>query len=97
MGIPSNFELSAIWKSEDETETEEDAEEHQFEELNRQFVAMLLKARQDAGLTQQQLADKLGTSFDDVITIETGVENTTIKMLFKYARTCGKTLQFSKL
>ncbi len=58
---------------------------------------MLLKARQDAGLMQQQLADKLGTSFDDVVTIETSVENTTIKMLFKYARTCGKTLTVSML
>jgi len=50
----------------------------------------LYKARQDAGLTQAELADKMGVSQAAVAQIERGKRNLTLTTIEKYASACGK-------
>ena len=65
------------------------------EEIKEMFARMELveamyKARHEAGLTQQQLADKLGTNRSYIAALERGRKNITVATLAKYAAACGK-------
>jgi DNA-binding XRE family transcriptional regulator len=56
----------------------------------------LLKARQEAGLTQAQLAERMGTQAPAVARLEralaTGKHSPSIATLRKYIKACGKSL-----
>jgi DNA-binding XRE family transcriptional regulator len=54
------------------------------------MVMALHKARQQAGLTQAQLAEKLGTKQTAIAQIERGRRNITFATIQKYAAACGK-------
>ena len=57
---------------------------------------ILLRARQEAGLTQAQVAERMGTQAPSVARLEralaTGKHSPSLATLRKYARACGKTL-----
>jgi DNA-binding XRE family transcriptional regulator len=58
-----------------------------------QLGVMLRFAREDAGLTQEQVAEKLGTKKTAISRIENHAEDIRLSTLEKYARAFGKTLQ----
>ena len=53
--------------------------------LLRKIGLRILRRRQELGLTQQQLADKLGVSATNITRIEHGEQNVTIRTLVKLA------------
>ena len=67
---------------------EYDALEDEF-----QFIATLLTMRQKAGLTQDLLAEKMGTTKRSIIRLESGSGNPGWKTLQKYAHACGFKIQ----
>ena len=56
----------------------------------------LLKARQEAGLSQAQIADRMGTQAPAIARLErslaTGKHSTSIATVRKYVKACGKKL-----
>lgn len=62
------------------------------------LLDLLLKARQDAGLTQAQVAERMGTQPPAVARLEralaTGKHSPSVATLRKYAQACGKELVF---
>lgn len=60
------------------------------------LLDLLLKARQDAGLTQAQVAERMGTQPPAVARLEralaTGKHSPSLATLRKYAEACGKEL-----
>ena len=64
-------------------------------EINELFARMelveaLYKARHEAGLTQQEVADRMGAKQAYIAALEKGRKNITIATLMKYAAACGK-------
>ncbi len=71
----------------------------EVERLEREEFALLdalLKARQDAGLTQAQVAKRMGTQAPAVARLEralaTGKHSPSVATLRKYVKACGKRL-----
>ena len=71
----------------------------EVEKLEREESALLdalLKARQAAGLTQAQVAQRMGTQAPAVARLErslaTGKHSPSVATLRKYAKACGKRL-----
>lgn len=71
----------------------------EVERIERQETALLdalLKARQDAGLTQAQVAERMGTQAPAVARLEralaTGKHSPSVATLRKYVKACGKRL-----
>ena len=65
------------------------------EEVNEQLshmelVMALHKARKDAGLTQEQVAQRMGTSQTYIAAIERGRKNVSYSTIARFARACGK-------
>lgn len=62
------------------------------------LLDLLLKARQDAGLTQAQVAERMGTQPPAIARLEralaTGKHSPSLATLRKYAQACGKELVF---
>lgn len=60
------------------------------------LLDLLLKARHDAGLTQAQVAERMGTQPPAVARLErslaTGKHSPSLTTLRKYAQACGKEL-----
>lgn len=60
------------------------------------LVDLLLKAREEAGLSQAQVAERMGTHAPAVARLEralaTGKHSPSLATLRKYAQACGKTL-----
>ena len=54
---------------------------------------LLRQAREEAGITQEQLARKLRTKKSAISRIENHAENISLSTLHKYAEALGKTLQ----
>ena len=54
------------------------------------LVIALYEARRAAGLTQKELAERLGTNQTYVAALEKGRKNITFSTLARYARACGK-------
>lgn len=61
-----------------------------FDALESEFALIdsLLSMRQKAGLTQEQLADRMGTQKGNISRLEKG-SNPSWKTLEKYAHACG--------
>ena len=71
----------------------------EVERIEREEAALLdalLKARQEAGLTQAQIAQRMGTHAPAVARLErslaTGRHSPSIATLRKYVKACGKRL-----
>ena len=71
----------------------------EVERLEREESALLdalLKARQDAGLTQSQVAERMGTQAPAVARLEralaTGKHSPSVATLRKYVKACGRRL-----
>ena len=60
------------------------------------LLDILLKARQEAGLTQAQVAERMGTQAPAIARLEralaTGRHSPSLATLRKYAQACGKKL-----
>ena len=66
----------------------------EFEELDDEFllVRTLTEARKEAGMTQQQLAEKSGVHQVNISRIEKGTGNPSVETLQKLAKGMGKKL-----
>lgn len=71
----------------------------EVERLEREEFALLdalLKARQDAGLTQAQVAERMGTQAPAIARLEralaSGKHSPSVVTLRKYVKACGKRL-----
>ena len=54
------------------------------------FGEKLKFERQQAGMTQKELAERLGTKQTYIAALERGKKNITFSTLARYARACGK-------
>jgi DNA-binding XRE family transcriptional regulator len=72
------------------------AEVERIEREESDLLDALLKARQEAGLTQAQVADRMGTQAPAVVRLEralaTGKHSPSVATLRKYVKACGKRL-----
>jgi len=68
-----------------------------FDGLEDEFTLLstLIKARVDAGLTQEQVASRMETSQGNVARLETGKVEPSIRTLKRYARATGHRLKIS--
>ena len=55
-----------------------------------ELVESMYKARHEAGLTQKQLAERIGVNQTYIAAVEKGRKNITFSTLAKYAAACGK-------
>jgi DNA-binding XRE family transcriptional regulator len=71
-------------------------EVERIEREESDLLDALLKARQEAGLTQAQVADRMGTQAPAVVRLEralaTGKHSPSVATLRKYVKACGKRL-----
>lgn len=70
----------------------------EYDRLDEEFSLLdeLLAARKAAGLTQEQVAERMGTKQTSIARLETGLTSghlPSMTMLKKYARAVGKKLQ----
>jgi transcriptional regulator with XRE-family HTH domain len=72
------------------------AEVERLEREESALLEVLLKARQDAGLTQTQVAERMGTQAPAVARLEralaTGKHSPSVATLRRYVKACGKRL-----
>lgn len=68
----------------------------EYEALGSEFelISMLLRMRQKAGLTQQEIAERMGTKEGNISRLEKGNGNPTLKTLMNYAKACRCELHF---
>ena len=74
------------------------AEVERIEREESVLLDTLLKAHHDAGLTQAQVAERMGTQAPAVVRLErslaTGKHSPSIATVRKYVKACGKNLVF---
>ena len=72
------------------------AEVERLERDETTLLDALLKARQDAGLTQAQVAERMGTQAPSVARLEralaTGKHSPSVATLRRYVKACGRQL-----
>lgn len=70
---------------------EDAAYRREYEALDEEFslIAAMLDARQKAGLTQAQVAERMGVSQPVVAKLEAGRSNVSINTLQRYAQATG--------
>lgn len=73
------------------------AEEIAEQQARMNLVITLHNARQEAGLTQKQLAMRLGVSQACITQIERGRRNPTFSTIQRYARACGRKIAITLL
>ena len=73
------------------------AAEIEDQQARMDLIIALHKARKDAGLTQKELAEKLGTKQAYIAELEKGRKNITFSTLTKYARACGRKIAVTLL
>ena len=71
---------------------EREAETAEMVERMR-IVEELYRLRKDAGLTQTELARRIGTRQTYIAALEKGRKNLTFSTLYRYALACGKRLK----
>lgn len=73
------------------------AEVERIEREEGAVLDLLLRARHDAGLTQAQVAERMGTQPPAIARLErslaTGKHSPTLATLRKYVQACGKDLE----
>ena len=64
----------------------------QYDALEDEYNAIeaLIDARSEAGLTQSEVAKRMGITQSAVARIESGAYNTKYKTFFNYIKACGK-------
>ncbi|MGL4381981.1 MAG: helix-turn-helix domain-containing protein [Vibrio sp.] len=67
-----------------------------YDELEPEFelINTLLRMRNAAGLTQDQVAERMGTKEANISRLEKGRGNPTLKTLISYAKACNCELSF---
>ena len=70
------------------------ATEYEALELEYKIALELIKARSKAGLTQEEVAQRMGTTQSVVARLESGNLLPSVKTLSKYAQATGKHLEF---
>ena len=73
------------------------AAEIEEQQARMDLIIALHKARKSAGLTQKELAEKLGTKQAYIAELERGRKNITFSTITKYARACGKKIAVTLL
>lgn len=68
-------------------------EELEKNSVEYQLVRELIKARHELNLTQEQLAEMVGTKQSNISRLESGDYNPTIEFLSKVAHAMGKNLE----
>lgn len=63
----------------------------EYDKLNEEFtlIDQLLSMRSSAGLTQEQVAERMQTSKSSISRLERGNANPSWSTLLKYAQACG--------
>ena len=66
-----------------------------YEEMGEEFsiASAIIEARNSAGLTQAELAERMGAKQAHIARMESGAQNTTIKTLQKVAAATGTHLK----
>jgi ribosome-binding protein aMBF1 (putative translation factor) len=72
---------------------DEFAEEYEALELEYKIALELIKARSKAGLSQKEVAQRMGTTQSVIARLESGAFSPTVKTLNKYAQATGKHLE----
>ena len=91
-------DIEAVTSETDPAEVERDAyfadpanaAEIEEQQARMDLVIALYNARKEAGLTQKELAERLGTKQTYIAALERGKKNITFSTLARYARACGK-------
>lgn len=62
-----------------------------YDELYEEFelISYLITMREQSGLTQSQIAEKMGTKSPNISRLESGRSNPSLKTLSNYAFACG--------
>ena len=82
--------IAAKWRKDPEFMREYDALEEEFA-----LAAALIKARSDAGLTQEELAQRMGTTQSVIARLEGGKSRPSTTTLAKLAKATGTRLRVS--
>ncbi len=82
--------IAAKWRDDREFMREYDALEEEFA-----LAAALIKARSDAGLTQEELAQRMGTTQSVIARLEGGKSRPSTTTLAKLAKATGTRLRVS--
>ncbi|EIZ1363935.1 helix-turn-helix transcriptional regulator [Vibrio vulnificus] len=63
----------------------------EYDELGDEFelISTLITMREKSGLTQDQVAKKMGTRAPNISRLESGRTNPSLKTLVSYAHACG--------
>lgn len=80
-------ELKRAWMNDPDFRAEYDALEDEFT-----LIRALIEARTRAGLTQNELAQRMGTTQSAIARMESGRINPSVEMLRRYARATGNRL-----
>ena len=91
-------DIEAVTAGTDPAEAERDAyfadpanaADIEEQQARMDLVIALYNARKEAGLTQKELAERLGTKQTYIAALERGKKNITFSTLARYARACGK-------
>ena len=91
-------DMDMVMNGKDPAEAERDAyfndpanaEAVKAQQSRMELVIALHNARKAAGLTQKELAEKIGTKQTYIAQLERGRRNITLATIEKYARACGK-------
>lgn len=68
-----------------------------YDELEEEFslIGTLISMREKSGLTQNEVAHKMGTKAPNISRLESGKANPSLKTLISYAQACGFKLDLS--
>ena len=77
------------------TECPEVKEEYDALGPQYEIIRAEIKSRKAAGMTQKELAERMGTAQANISRFESGNYNTTLAFLQKMARSLGKTLKIT--
>lgn len=61
-----------------------------FDNQRNDIIAKLIETRTEQGITQQELADRIGTKKSAISRIENGQQNLSLDMLIKICDALGK-------
>ena len=69
----------------------------EYERLQPRYeiISQIISARKEQGLTQAELAKKVGTQKSNISRLESGNYNPSLDMLIKVARCLGKNIQIN--
>lgn len=62
-----------------------------YDDLGAEFelISSLITMREESGLTQDEVAERMGTKAPNISRLESGRSNPSLKTLVSYAQACG--------